>query len=74
MKTETASDRVQKVGIFHRDGDDVRDVELEEVDVCENRVLVRVSDDDENQKGYAEEVEDAGGVGSVAARVGRCHD
>lgn len=48
METETSGDRVEQVGVLDRDGDDLRHIELEEVDVVEGRVDMRVSDNDED--------------------------
>lgn len=71
MQTQAPGDRVEQVGVLDGDGDDLGDVEGEEVDVREDVVVVGVADDDEDKEGNGDEVEDASGDGRVAPRV-RC--
>lgn len=44
METQATSYRVQKIGVCDGDGDNLRDIELEEVDVIESLVDVGVSE------------------------------
>lgn len=66
METQTASHRVEELRVCDADGDDVRDVELEKVELVEGTVDVCVANQDHDEEGDGEEVEDGGGDGSVA--------
>jgi hypothetical protein len=63
VQAEAPGDRVEQVGVLDRDGDDVGDVELEEEDVVEEAVDVRVADEDEDEEGDGDEVAEAGDDG-----------
>lgn len=66
MQAQTTGDRVQEVGVGDRDGDDVGDIELEEVYVVEDTIDVGVADRDEDEEGDGDEVEHGGHNSRVA--------
>lgn len=56
---------IEELGVGDVDGNDVWDVEFEEVEVVEDVVDVGVFDEDEDEEGNCEEVEDGGDDGGV---------
>lgn len=66
METQAAGHRVQQLGVVDGDGDDVGDIELEEVDLVQGAVDVGVADEDEDEEWQGDEVEDGGDDGGVA--------
>lgn len=63
MEAEAPRDGVEQVRVLDGNGDDVGDVELEEVDVVEDGVFVGVADEDEDEEGDGDEVGEAGDGG-----------
>lgn len=74
MQAQAARDRVEQVVVVDLDGDDVGDVELEEVDAAEDAAGARVANADEDEEWNGDEVEGGGHEGRVATRVGTSHD
>lgn len=72
METETARYRVEQLRIGHGNGDNLRDIELEEVDIAQDGDVVRVADEHEDQERQRDEVQQAGYDGGVAASLGCC--
>lgn len=73
METQAPCYRVEQLGIGDCDGDDLRDIELEKVQIPENSDVVCVADEDEDEKGQRKEVENRGDDGGVAAGFGSSH-
>ena len=75
VQAQTTGDRVQEPGVCDGDGDDLGDIELEEVDVVENAVDVRIANRDENEEGQGDEIESHGHERGVPAGWwhGGCH-
>lgn len=70
VQAQATGDRVQQARVGDGDGDDLADVELEEVDVVEDGVDVRVAEGDEDEEREGDEVEGHGHEGRVAAGWG----
>lgn len=56
METQAPSYRVEEFGIGHGNGDDLRDIKLEEVQVPQDRDIMGVAEEDEDEKGNGNEV------------------
>lgn len=69
METKTPRHGVEQIRVLDGNGDDVRDVELEEEDVVEDRVDVSIADKHEDQEGNRDEVADAGESGRKSPRA-----
>lgn len=69
MQAQAAGYRVEKLRIGDGDGNNMRDVELEEVEFVEHGVDPDVANHDKHKKGYRDEVAQARGYDGVPAVV-----
>lgn len=69
VQAEAPCDAVEEDGIGDRNWDDIADVQLKEVCVPQDRPVVDVSDEDEDEENDSKEVEKRSDKGAVAAMI-----
>jgi hypothetical protein len=73
MQTQAPSYRVEQARICHGDGNNLGDIEFEEIRVSKDGFVVRIADESENEKGYRNKVQKRCCYHGIAASFGGSH-
>lgn len=73
VESQTPGYRVEQARVCYGNGDDLGNVELEEVGVSQDGPIVGITDEGEDEEWYRDEVQQRGDDGGVAAGFGRGH-